>query len=64
MVRSIPRPKFEVALSVALYTESQGVLTRTEYLPPRQGPEQALAFLHYVVGQCHWQDFSTCGVPA
>jgi predicted nucleic acid-binding protein len=56
LVRSIPNPKFEVALSVALYTEWQAVLTRTAHLPSGQGPEQALAFLRYLVGQCHWQD--------
>ena len=56
LVRSTPNPKFEVALSVAIYTEWQAVLTRTEHLPPGQGPEQALAFLRYLVGQCHWQD--------
>lgn len=56
MVRSLPNPKFEVALSVALYTEWQAVLTRPENLPPGQNPDQALAFLRYLAGQCHWQD--------
>jgi predicted nucleic acid-binding protein len=56
LVRSIPHPKFEVALSVALYTEWQAVLTRPEHLPPGQSLEKALAFLRYLAGQCHWQD--------
>lgn len=56
LVRSIPNPKFEVALSVALYTEWQAVLTRSEHLPPGQRPDQALAFLRYLAGQCHLQD--------
>lgn len=56
LVRSIPNPKFEVALSVALYAEWQAVLTRPEHLPPGQGPDQALAFLRFLAGQCHLQD--------
>jgi predicted nucleic acid-binding protein len=56
LVRSIPNPEFEVALSVALYAEWQAVLTRPENLPPGQGSEQALAFLRYLAGQCHLQD--------
>lgn len=56
LVQSIPNPKFEVALSVALYTEWQAVLTRPEHLPTGQTAEQALAFLRYLAGQCHWQD--------
>lgn len=56
LIRSIPNPKFEVALSVALYTEWRDVLTRSEHLPPGQGAEQALAFLRYLAGQCWWQE--------
>lgn len=56
MVRSIPNPKFQIALSVALYTEWQAVMTRSENLPPGQSQDQALAFLRYLAGQCHWQD--------
>jgi predicted nucleic acid-binding protein len=56
LVRSIPNPRFEVALSIALYAEWQAVLTRPENLPPGLGSEQALAFLRYLAGQCHLQD--------
>lgn len=56
LVRSIPNPKFEAALSVPLYTEWQAVLTRPANLPPGQGPEQAYAFLQYLAGHCHLQD--------
>lgn len=56
LVQSIPNPQFEVALSVALYTEWQAVLTRAEHLPPGQTPANALAFLRYLAGQCHWQE--------
>ena len=56
LVQSIPNPRFEVALSVALYAEWQAVLTRPEHLPMGQTPEQALAFLRYLAGQCHLQE--------
>ena len=56
LVQSLPNPKFEVALSVSLYTEWQAVLTRPEHLPPGRTADQALAFLRYLAGQCHLQD--------
>ena len=56
LVQSLPNPKFEVALSVSLYTEWQAVLTRPEHLPPGRTADQALAFLRYLAGQRHLQD--------
>ena len=56
LVQSLPNSKFEVALSVSLYTEWQAVLTRPEHLPPGRTADQALAFLRYLAGQCHLQD--------
>ena len=56
LVRSIPAPEFEICLSVGLYTEWQGVLTRPEHLPPGQTAEDALAFLRYLASQAHLQE--------
>lgn len=44
-----------MALSVALYTEWQDVLTRPEHLPPGANPEMALGFLRYLASQAHHQ---------
>lgn len=56
LVSSLPNPQFEFALSVALYTEWQAVLTRPEHLPPGLLPEDALGFLRYLASIAHLQD--------
>lgn len=56
LVSSLPNPKFEFALSVALYTEWQAVLTRTEHLPPGLRVEDALGYLRYLASIAHLQD--------
>ena len=56
MVGSLPHPRYEFALSVALYTEWQAVLTRPEHLPPGLQPQDALAYLRYLASIAHLQD--------
>lgn len=56
LVRSLPHPRFRIALSVALYMEWQAVLTRPEHLPPGATPAQALAFVRYLASIAHLQD--------
>ena len=56
LVRSIPSTKFQLCLSVGLYTEWQSVLTRTEHLPPGQTEDDALRFLRYLASQAHLQE--------
>ena len=56
LVSSLPNPQFEFALSVALYTEWQAVLTRPEHLPPGLRAEDALGFLRYLASIAHLQD--------
>lgn len=56
LVSSIPNPQFEFALSVALYTEWQAVLTRPEHLPPGVMAENALGYLRYLASIAHLQD--------
>jgi len=52
----LPHQDFEFAISVALYTEWQAVLTRPEHIPPSSTAENALAFLRYLVSVAHLQD--------
>ena len=56
LVSSLPDPRFEIALSVALYTEWQAVLTRPGHLPPGLGVEDVLAYLRYLTSIAHLQD--------
>jgi putative PIN family toxin of toxin-antitoxin system len=56
LLRHLPSPQFTPALSVALYTEWQAVLTRPEHLPPGKDAEQMLGFLRYLASIAHLQD--------
>lgn len=56
LIRSLPDSRFQIVLSVALYTEWQAVLTRPEHLPPGLGAEDTLAFLRYLASLAHLQD--------
>ncbi len=56
LVSSLPNPQFDFALSVALYTEWQAVLTRPEHLPPGLQAEDALAYLRYLASLARLQD--------
>ena len=52
----LPDPRFQIALSVAHYTEWQDVMSRTEHLPPGMQPEDARGFLRYLASIAHLQD--------
>lgn len=52
----LPDARFQIALSVALYTEWQDVMTRPEHLPQGMGPEDAQGFLRYLAAVAHLQD--------
>ena len=56
LLSSLPDPRFELALSVSLYTEWQAVLTRPEHLPPGLRAEDVLAYLRYLASIAHLQD--------
>lgn len=56
LVSSLPNPQFDLALSVALFTEWQAVLTRPEHLPPGVTAEDALGYLRYLASIAHLQD--------
>jgi putative PIN family toxin of toxin-antitoxin system len=56
LLKQLPSPRFQIALSVALYMEWLAVLTRPEHLPVGATPEDALAFARYLASLAHLQD--------
>ena len=56
LVSSLPSKRYQPALTVALYTEWQAVLTRPEHLPSGASPDVVLAFLRYLASISHLQD--------
>lgn len=56
LLSRLPDPRFQIALSVALYTEWQDVMSRPEHLPPGMGPADAQGFLRYLASIAHHQD--------
>ena len=56
LVSMLPSREFEIALTVALYTEWQAVLTRAEHRPPGTTTETAMSFLRYLSSVAHLQD--------
>jgi putative PIN family toxin of toxin-antitoxin system len=56
LVSSVPSPEFQICLSVGLYTEWQGVLTRPEHLPLGSTPADAQQFLRYLASQAYLQE--------
>jgi putative PIN family toxin of toxin-antitoxin system len=56
VVSMLPSNDFEIALTVALYTEWQAVLTRPEHLPPGATVDDAQGFLRYLASVAHLQD--------
>lgn len=56
LVSMLPSREFEIALTVALYTEWQAVLTRPEHLPAGVTADEALGFVRYLASVAHLQD--------
>lgn len=56
IVSMLPSPKFEIALTIAVYTEWQAVLTRPDHLPPGATADMALGFVRYLASVAHLQD--------
>ena len=56
LVSMLPSLEFEIALTVALYTEWQAVLTRPEHRPPGVTAGETLDFLRYLSAVAHLQD--------
>lgn len=56
IVSMLPSAHFEIALTIAVYTEWQAVLTRPEHLPPGATADMALGFVRYLASAAHLQD--------
>ena len=56
LVSMLPSPHFQIALTVAVYTEWQSVLTRPEHRPPGVTADMALGFVRYLASIAHLQD--------
>ena len=56
LVNLVPSGKFELCLSVGLYTEWQSGLTRGENLPPGRTPENVVNYLRYLASNAVLQE--------
>jgi len=56
LLATLPNPRFQMCLSVGVYTEWQAVLTRAEHLPPGVDADTALGFVRYLASLSHLQD--------
>ena len=56
LVSMLPSSRFNFALTIALYTEWQAVLTRPEHIPPGVSVEGVQEYLRYLVSLAHHQD--------
>jgi putative PIN family toxin of toxin-antitoxin system len=56
LLSMLPSRDFEFALTVALYTEWQAVLTRPEHMPPGTTVDATQGFLRYLASLAHLQD--------
>lgn len=56
IVSMLPSTQFEIALTIAVYTEWQAILTRPEHLPPGVTADMALGFVRYLASVAHLQD--------
>ena len=56
LVSMLPIPNIEIALTIAVYTEWQAVMTRPANLPPGATVDDALGFLQYLASIAHLQD--------
>lgn len=56
LVSSLPDPRFQICLSVSVYTEWQAVLSRPEHWPPGATEELVLGFVRYLASIAHLQD--------
>lgn len=56
LLSMLPSRDFEIALTVALYTEWQAVLTRPEHMPHGVTVDATLGFLRYLASLAHLQD--------
>lgn len=56
LVSSLPHPRFQICLSVAVYTEWQSVMSRPEHLPAGVDAATSQGFIRYLASLAHLQD--------
>ena len=56
LVSMLPTPRFGFALTIALYTEWQAVLSRPEHIPTGVSVDGVLGYLRYLLSLAHHQD--------
>ncbi len=56
LVSSLPDPRFQICLSVAVYTEWQAVLGRSEHWPTGVTAQMTSGFVRYLASSAHLQD--------
>ena len=56
LVSLLPDTRFQICLSVAVYTEWQSVITRPEHLPPGVDESMALGSVRYPASIAHLQE--------
>ena len=56
MVSLLPDTRFQICLSVGVYSEWQAVLTRSEHLPPGADADLAIRFVQYLASVAHLQE--------
>jgi putative PIN family toxin of toxin-antitoxin system len=56
LVSMLPDPRFDFALTIALYTEWQSALTRPEHVPPGVSVDGVLGYLRYLASLAYLQD--------
>jgi hypothetical protein len=55
-VPALPSPSLEIALTIAVYTEWQAVLTRPEHVPPGATADTVAGYLRYLTSIAHLQN--------
>ncbi|MDD2808632.1 putative toxin-antitoxin system toxin component, PIN family [Rhodoferax sp.] len=56
LMSMLPAPRFDIALTIALYTEWQAVLTRPEHVPSGVSVDGVLGYLRYLASLAQLQD--------
>ena len=56
LISLLPDTRFQICVSVAVYTEWQSVITRPEHLPAGVDESMALGFVRYLASIAHLQD--------
>jgi len=56
LLSMLPSPRFELALTIPMYTEWQSVMTRAEHMPPGACVDLTMRYLRYLASMAHLQD--------